>query len=153
MPALLDEKQQAILCYFLPYAERIKKNTEEMSYCFSTFLGSPIEVQRIGRNEARPRHLKSTTVDQWQIGLNSTVGGWGESEADEIIVSISSDDEDHLKGFLSGQAKHQLLEQVLLPAFVDTNMTWQIKLEMKKEQAFIINEKSTTGVGFFKISA
>ena len=150
---LLNEKQEAVLCYFLPYVEQIKNDVKEMAYCFSTFLNRPVEVERIPANKARPTFQKSKALHHWQIGLNSLVGGWGDAKEDEIKINISGTNDKELKTFLPGSPQRLLIEQILIPAFVDHKLNWQIELKMTSEKAFVIKETNTIGINFFKVSA
>lgn len=123
-----------------------------MSHCISTFLGKPVEVVRVPKTMATKTDHAGNSLHQWRVGLNSIVGGRGEAANDEIIIRISCDDED-LNNLLPSRPQRQLLEQVVLPAFVNQNMRWEIELKMKEEKPFVIEDTATVRVGFFKISA
>ena len=148
----LTEKQQAIFCYFLPFAQRIKEDTSEMAHCLSTFLGKRVEVERVPKILAAQTDYPGKPLYQWRIGLNSKVGGKGVPKNDELILRILCTEED-LNNLLPGRSQRKILEQVVLPAFIHHDMAWKIELKLEDEKPFLIEEKNEIRVGFFKISA
>lgn len=153
IPVFLNEEQEAIYCYFMPYADHIKNNESEMAYCFSTFLARPVEIRRIERKLSSPFITESSAVDQWQVGLNSIVGGFGKLDADEIKIIIDAEDEEELKEFLPNRPKRLLMEEVLFPAFVDGETKIKIELKIKQKKPFKIEIENSASVGFSVVNA
>ncbi len=147
----LTEKQKAVLCYFIPYQKRIQNDAAEMAFCFSTFLNKEIEIERINKVEATNLHHKSKPIHQWQIGLNSVVGGLGTPPDDELLIHIKCKDQEELQSFLPNTNGRWLLEKVLIPSFVAEEMGSRIILEVENEYTFVLDEMNR--IGFFKISA
>ena len=151
LPSYLSDKQNAVLCYFLPHAEEIKESPEDIAHCFSIFLETEISVELKSKQEAEKQFYASLPLHAWKIGLNSIVGGYGQAQKPTYVIKINCPSNAVLQAFLPQTRLRNLLEQVLIPHFIGDSKNTEIQLEAGQNEEFIIG-KNTGIVNFCTVS-
>lgn len=152
LPNYLSDKQKAVLCYFLPYAKDIKESPEDLAHCFSTFLETEVKIELKNEQEAEKQFYAGLPVHAWKIGLNSTVGGYGQAQQPTFVIKINCPSNVVLQDFLPKTRRRNLLEQILIPRFIGEYKNTEIQLETAQNEKFIIG-KNTGIVNFCTVAA
>ncbi|MEM8523920.1 MAG: hypothetical protein AAGG68_04715 [Bacteroidota bacterium] len=144
IPKHLDEEQQRILAWLLPYIEQIRSDKRLIEDALFTAIGQRVHL----REKAIFRELEEgIKVNQWIVGTSTSVSGQEEKSSVQLDIEIGTVPIEELKGFVQGGKWRSFLEEQLYPAFLPENWDGETRILVSKEQAiFTVNEDARVGI-------
>ena len=151
LPEYLTDRQRAVLCHFLPFAEDIKRSAADTAHCFSTFLETEVRVEFQTVEESPEQAYDGLPLHEWRVGLNSIVGGDGQAEQPTARIEVRCPNGPAIREFLPGTLRRNLLEQVLIPRFIGAAKNATVHLKTTQPEALVIGDQ-TGMVGFCEVT-
>lgn len=151
LPDSLSEKQKAVLCYFLPYADQVRGNQIETAYILTTFLEMPVQISTLPTGQSKTQRIEGTNLTDWTVGLRDIIGGDHPAQTGDWLIRLELSTPEKLLDFLPYAPQRWLLEKVVLPLFLPTQQSFRIELQSSQPIAFSVGD-TTSRVGYNNIA-
>ncbi|MCB9267551.1 MAG: hypothetical protein H6558_21210 [Lewinellaceae bacterium] len=139
LPAFLDEEQQKILAFFLPYGPQIRGDVVLTEACIRTAIRQPARA-KLGP----PKRLsvQSGRADSCVVDSNVVAGGISRSTAPCLEIAVGPVPPPQLGAFVPGGRQRRFLEEALLPNILPPDWEWETTITVEEPwQGFRISDE------------
>lgn len=131
LPAFLDEEQQRILAYYLPFLPQIRGDLMLTERCIHTATGKPA---RLSLEKSRAIHIRGAEVGGWVVNGGPLIGGRGRSRKPCLRISIGPVLPEEMEGLVPGCGQRRFLEEALLPAILPREWDWELEVVVEERR-------------------
>lgn len=128
MPNYLQNKERILLAYYLPLAQWVNQDIQLVAYTFEQILHLPLGNVQILPTKPKIKTTDSADIDTWRLGLDVVIAGKKNSERKCLKIQIKPMTTEPLAHYISEGYKRRLLEQVLYPIFLGTDIDVQTEI-------------------------
>lgn len=127
LPPFLDEEQERIMAYYLPYAPQIRGDMLLTRKCLFTALGQPVAVSLI-----QPKTVKHIggTLGRITMDSGASIGGQSPGTRPCVAATIGPVPPEKLQEYVPGGRQRRFLEDALLPALLPEGWDWTTAIIM-----------------------